>query len=103
MPFYVTLAKYTDAGMKQINEAHERREEVRKFIEEKGGRLISLYGLLGEWDVMAITEFPDNKTAMGTFMISNRAKTKTSSNAIVPITPPPPYRPMRAVPLQGWR
>ena len=59
--------------MRHINEAHERRQEVRKYIEEKGGRLISLYGLLGEWDVMVITEFSDDKTAMGTLLSIGKA------------------------------
>lgn len=64
MPLYVTLAKYTQQGRQNINGVPERFQNARRLVESKGGRVIALYGLLGEWDLMAITESPDEKTAM---------------------------------------
>jgi uncharacterized protein with GYD domain len=62
MPTYVTLFNYSAGGFKALSE--ERRQEQVRFIESQGGRVIGAYGLMGEWDVMFITEFPDEKSAM---------------------------------------
>lgn len=68
MPLYVTLAKYTQQGRENINSVPERFQNARSLIESKGGKVIAIYGLLGEWDLMAITESPDEKTAMSIAM-----------------------------------
>jgi uncharacterized protein with GYD domain len=68
MPLFVTLAKYTQQGRQNINGVPERFQNARRLIESKGGRMIAIYGLLGEWDLMAITESPDEKTAMSIAM-----------------------------------
>lgn len=41
-----------------------RSDKVKKNIEGLGGKLLDAYYCLGEYDVVAILEFPDNKTAM---------------------------------------
>ncbi|MDH3599523.1 MAG: GYD domain-containing protein [Candidatus Tectomicrobia bacterium] len=68
MALYVTLAKYTQQGRQSINGVPERFQNARSLVESKGGKIIALYGLLGEWDLMAIMEAPDEKTAMGISM-----------------------------------
>ena len=57
MPLYVTLGKYTAEAMKAINEVPERFQQNRSLIESRGGKLVAVYGLLGEWDLLAISEF----------------------------------------------
>jgi uncharacterized protein with GYD domain len=68
MPLYVTLMKYTQQGRQNINGVPERFQNSRSLVESKGGKVIAIYGLLGEWDLMAITESPDEKTAMSITM-----------------------------------
>jgi uncharacterized protein with GYD domain len=68
MPLYVTLMKYTQQGRQHINSAPERFHNARSLVESKGGKVIAIYGLLGEWDLMAITESPDEQTAMSIAM-----------------------------------
>ncbi len=41
-----------------------RSEKVKQNIEELGGKLLAAYYCLGKYDVVAILQFPDNKTAM---------------------------------------
>jgi uncharacterized protein with GYD domain len=65
---YVTLMKYTQQGRQNINGAPERFQNARSLVESKGGKIIAIYGLLGEWDLMAIMEVPDEKTAMSISM-----------------------------------
>ncbi len=36
-------------------------------------KLIGAYGLMGEWDVATITEFPDDKVAMSVLMTLGKA------------------------------
>jgi uncharacterized protein with GYD domain len=65
MPVYVSLVKFTEQGiatMKQQGIA--RSERVRRNIEMQGGRLLDAYYCLGEYDVVAILEFPNNRAAM---------------------------------------
>ncbi|MDH3601190.1 MAG: GYD domain-containing protein [Candidatus Tectomicrobia bacterium] len=62
MPTYVTLLNYSAEGFKELSE--ERRQQQINLIESQGGRVIGAYGLMGEWDVMLITEFPNEKSAM---------------------------------------
>jgi uncharacterized protein with GYD domain len=62
MPTYVTLFNYSAEGFKELSEA--RRQQQMHLIESQGGRVIGAYGLMGQWDVLLITEFPDEKSAM---------------------------------------
>ena len=73
MPLYVTLGKYTAEAMKNIHEVPERFQQNTKLIESKGGKLIAVYGLMGAWDILAITEFPDEKRAMSALLTVGKA------------------------------
>ena len=57
MPTYVTLFRYSSEGFKDLSE--ERRQQQISLIESHGGQVKEAYGLMGEWDVLIITEFPD--------------------------------------------
>jgi uncharacterized protein with GYD domain len=59
MGLYVTLGKYTSEAMKNIAEVPQRLEQNTRLIESKGGKLVAFYWLMGEWDILAITESPD--------------------------------------------
>ena len=73
MPLYVTLGKYTAEAMKNIHEVPERFQQNTRLIESKGGKLIAIYHLMGEWDLLAITEFPDEKSAMSALLTIGKA------------------------------
>jgi len=65
MPMYVSLVKFTQQGLSTMKDKGiERAEAVKKNAQTLGGKLIQAYYCLGEYDVVAIWEFPDNKTAM---------------------------------------
>jgi uncharacterized protein with GYD domain len=65
MPMYVSLVKFTrDGVMTMKDQGITRSETVKRNAEELGGKLVNAYYCLGEYDVVAIWEFPDNKTAM---------------------------------------
>jgi uncharacterized protein with GYD domain len=65
MPVYVSLVKFTRDGiMTMKDQGISRSDTVRQNVEQLGGKLINAYYCLGQYDVVAILEFPDNKTAM---------------------------------------
>ncbi|MGE3151763.1 MAG: GYD domain-containing protein [Nitrospiraceae bacterium] len=65
MPTYVSLVKFTQLGLQSMKDKGvERAEMVKKNAQALGGKLLQAYYCLGEYDVIAIWDFPDNKTAM---------------------------------------
>lgn len=68
MTNFVTLWKYTKDGLVDMKKTPERFDVVKKLIADAGGNLVSIYGLIGEYDVMTIMEMPDEKSAMATIL-----------------------------------
>lgn len=64
MPIYVTLFRSTAEGTKGLKESQRYMEEAQKEIREAGGKIINAYALLGRYDFIYITEFPDQKSAL---------------------------------------
>ena len=61
MPYYCHHVSYTsDAWSRLIASPQDRLEAIRKPVEKLGGRVHTSYYAFGEFDVIAITEFPDN-------------------------------------------
>ena len=63
MSTYVTLWKYTRDGLMDMKNTPDRYEVVKKIINDAGGKLLSIYGLIGEYDVITLMEMPDEKVA----------------------------------------
>ena len=68
MQTYVTLWKYTKDGLVDMKNTPNRYEAVKKIISDAGGTLLSIYGLIGEYDVVTIIEMPDEKVAAATIL-----------------------------------
>ena len=68
METYVCLANFTEQGIKTIKEAPPRIDALGPSIEAAGGKLLGWYLTQGQYDVVAITQFPDAKTAMSVLM-----------------------------------
>jgi uncharacterized protein with GYD domain len=76
MSLYVSLLKYSPEGMKGISP--ERFQRNKALIESKGGKLIGAYALMGEWDVLTITDFPDEKSAMSALVAVGKSGVGTT-------------------------
>lgn len=65
MPIYISLVKFTTQGVSTMkDQGVSRSDTVQKNVEALGGRLIDAYYCLGQFDVVAVLEFPDNQAAM---------------------------------------
>ncbi len=64
MPLYLYQASYTAESIAaQIIEPQDRIEAVRPFFESMGAKILAGGFPLGEYDVLAIYEAPDDTTA----------------------------------------
>lgn len=65
MPIYVSLVKFTQQGVSTMKDKGVARSDmVQRNIESLGGKLLHAYYCLGEYDVVAVLQFPDNASAM---------------------------------------
>jgi uncharacterized protein with GYD domain len=64
---------YTAEAMKNIHEVPERLQQNTRLTIAKAGRLLAFYGPMGEWDMLVITEFPDEKSAMSALLTLGKA------------------------------
>lgn len=64
MPLYLLQVSYTpEAWAAMVKKPQDRLEAVRPAIEKLGGKLISGYLAFGKYDLIAITEMPNNVSA----------------------------------------
>ncbi len=64
MPTYIGLINYTQDGIDQFENHSDRLDAATDAMEELGGELIAYYNTLGQYDAVAIGEFPDADTAL---------------------------------------
>ncbi len=64
MPTYVSLFKSTAEGTKGLKETKRYLEEGEKDVRDAGGKILAAYALMGRYDYIYITEFPNQKAAL---------------------------------------
>jgi uncharacterized protein with GYD domain len=60
MATFITLARYTQQGLSKVKESPSRVDAYRKAGQGAGGSLKSFYLTLGRYDIVVITEAPDD-------------------------------------------
>jgi uncharacterized protein with GYD domain len=69
MPHYLHQVAYSREGWEGlVKNPQDRIEAVRPAIERLGGKIKNAYFAFGEYDVVVITEMPDNVSAAGLAM-----------------------------------
>ncbi len=61
MPVYIMLGSLTHAAFDELGSIQERDEKAKEIIESLGGKLISLYYTLGQYDFVVIFEMPSQE------------------------------------------
>ncbi len=81
MPTYLTLYQWTDQGVRDLKDTLQRAEQARSAVEKAGGRVLNLLWTQGAYDLVSISEFPDEETAAASALALARAgsvRTQTS-------------------------
>jgi uncharacterized protein with GYD domain len=63
MPLYVALINFTDQGIKNYRDTVRRAEDYQGLVEKHGGQVRQLLWTLGQYDLVVVTELPDDETA----------------------------------------
>ena len=80
MPTSVVLMKLTDQGIRDIKNAPQRVEQGIKGLEAVGGKMIGFYSVMGEYDYVAIAEFPSDEVGVGfTLALGSQGNVRTTT------------------------
>lgn len=80
MPTYVTLANFTDQGIRNYSDSPKRAKAFKELIEQMGGEVKALVWTMGAYDVVAVTEAPDDETAIAAALkVSSLGNVRTTT------------------------
>ena len=57
------MIQWTEQGIKNYKDTRKRLEDFTKLAESMGGRVREALDTVGEYDIVTVTEFPDDETA----------------------------------------
>jgi uncharacterized protein with GYD domain len=63
MATYISLINYTDQGIRTVKDTVDRAEAAKQLASGMGGTLKTVYWTLGSYDLVAVSEAPDDETA----------------------------------------
>lgn len=62
MPAYITLVNFTDQGIRNVKDATKRAKAFQTMAGKGGIKLKEIYWTMGRYDVVVMTEAPDDET-----------------------------------------
>jgi uncharacterized protein with GYD domain len=62
MAGYITLYKWTQQGITNVKEAPNRIKQAKETAEKTGGRVVVVWVTLGQYDLVAVVDVPDDQT-----------------------------------------
>ena len=68
MATYVSLINWTDQGIMNFRDTTQRAQEFTKLVEGSGGAVRELLWTVGQYDIICITDFPDDETAVAALL-----------------------------------
>lgn len=63
VPTYIMLANWTDQGAQKVKDSPRRVDTAKKALFDMGGEFKALYMTIGEYDLIAVYEAPDDAVA----------------------------------------
>jgi len=80
MATYIVLYRFTDSGRKNVWRTVERAEEVRKYNEALGFKVIGMYWTQGRYDLVALVDAPSEEAMVaGLFNIAQAGNVASES------------------------
>ena len=68
MPTYITLVNYTQKGIENIKESPARLEKVKAAMKAAGGELKAFYLTMGHYDIVVVSEAPNDEAYAATML-----------------------------------
>ncbi len=63
MATYITLANFTDQGIKSVKDTTKRAAAVQEAAKKFGATMPQIYWTMGSYDLIAMVEAPDDLSA----------------------------------------
>ncbi len=63
MTTYIHLASFTGQGVQNIADSPNRLDDAKELATSLNGEFKAFFLTMGQYDIVAITEFPDDETA----------------------------------------
>lgn len=77
---YVTLFQWTEQGVRDVKNAPARFEATKAMIESMGGKVLALYVTMGGYDIVSVTEVPNEELASAMALsVASRGNVRTTT------------------------
>jgi uncharacterized protein with GYD domain len=63
MATYITLANFTDQGIRSVKDSTKRADAVKEAAKKFGATMPQIYWTMGSFDLVAVVEAPDDMSA----------------------------------------
>jgi uncharacterized protein with GYD domain len=63
MATYIALSTFTDQGIRTIKDSTKRADAVKEAAKRFGANMTQIYWTLGQYDLVAVIEAPDDTAA----------------------------------------
>ena len=73
MPTYITLVNYTQKGIENIKDSPARLDKVKEAMKAAGGELKAFYLTMGRYDIVVISEAPNDEAYAATMLAISSA------------------------------
>ncbi len=80
MTIYITLVNWTEQGIRNVRESPDRLDAAKKELADMGGAFKEFYLTMGDCDMVAVLEAPDDAVAARFAMklgMAGNVRTKT--------------------------
>jgi uncharacterized protein with GYD domain len=80
MPTYISLVSWTEKGVASFKDTVDRAEAGKQLAGAFGGSLKDIYWTLGPYDIVAISEAPDDESATAfALALSSQGNVRTTT------------------------
>ncbi len=87
MPIFITQGRYSAEAVKGLlAKPEDRTEEVSKLIAAAGGKLLSYYNTMGEYDFLLIAEGPSAQDVISSLLVAAATGTVADLKTTVAIS-----------------
>ena len=63
MATYIALSNFTDQGVRNVKDSTKRADAVKEAARKFGAQMTQIYWTLGQYDLVAVIEAPDDASA----------------------------------------